>query len=98
MSKILDKLFYRGITPSMFILGVMMLIIIGIILNVMLNTPKLKKQCELNYPNYDIDFCVKNYEGIQICEKLNATLIRAEQHLFSSTNYICKKGDVIIKI
>ena len=96
--KFLDELFDRGITPSMIMIVILMLVVIGIILNILTTNPKLEKQCKLNYPNYDVDFCVKNYDGIQICEKLDATFIRTEQHLFSSTNYICEKNGEIIKI
>ena len=92
-----DWLFMKGITPSMIMLTLMMLLFSGFILHWELSTkPDLENKCSLNFGDYEIDFCVQNYEGIIGCSKINATLIRTEKHLFSSSKYICsREGEVI---
>lgn len=58
--------------------------------------PNNEKICEENYKRYDLKFCVNNLKGIKLCDKLNMDLIKVEEHLFSSSNYICvdKNGEI----
>ena len=57
-----------------------------------------KDICLSDYSNYNLKECLSDLEGIKTCEKINATFIKFEGHLFSSPNYICEKAGKIIRI
>lgn len=62
------------------------------------NSNSIENECLLNYSDYNVNLCKDNFNGIKICERINATFIKVEGHLFSSSNYICEKGGEIIRI
>lgn len=62
------------------------------------STNLIKNECLSNFNQYNLDFCIDNLNGIKVCERISATFIKSENHIFSSPNYICERGGEIIKI
>ena len=60
--------------------------------------PDNVRLCNEKYRQYSMETCAYNLEPIQLCEMLNATYVKTEGHLFSSSKTICYKNGDLLRI